>query len=202
MRVAGAEAAFSTPAAAFDPASDLWETYECPAGSLVLFTEATSHSGQPWTNAARDRCAVFHAYNALNPRWTLSRPSDAQARRNNKLRLVFCSALSARGVDSWRRCRRSARRCFASRRPRRTGPTTPSPRPTPSRACKPMVSYCERVAAGCGGRPRCDPPGPRGRDAMNTEPWHAFALSSSHAPWRWVDAAVLGLQPIIVRARH
>ena len=90
VRVAGAEAAFSTPAAAFDPASDLWETYECPAGSLVLFTEATSHSGQPWTNAARDRCAVFHAYNALNTRWTLSRPSDAQARRNNKLRLVFC----------------------------------------------------------------------------------------------------------------
>ena len=82
VRVAGAEAAFSTPAAAFDPASDLWETYECPAGSLVLFTEATSHSGQPWTNAARDRCAVFHAYNALNTRWTLSRPSDAQARRN------------------------------------------------------------------------------------------------------------------------
>ena len=80
VRVAGAEAAFSTPAAAFDPASDLWETYECPAGSLVLFTEATSHSGQPWTNAARDRCAVFHAYNALNTRWTLSRPSAAQAR--------------------------------------------------------------------------------------------------------------------------
>lgn len=37
---------FDSPAAAADPDDrDLWSTYSCPAGSLVLFTEATSHSG-------------------------------------------------------------------------------------------------------------------------------------------------------------
>ncbi len=70
--------AFDTPAAAADPTSSLWDSYECPAGSLVLFSEATSHSGQPWTNSERDRCAVFNAYNAVNTRWSMAKPSQIQ----------------------------------------------------------------------------------------------------------------------------
>ena len=44
----------------------------------MLFTEATSHSGQPWVNAERDRCAIFNAYNAVNTRWSMSMPPRGQ----------------------------------------------------------------------------------------------------------------------------
>jgi len=80
------KSAFGSPAAATDPSSSLWDTYSCPAGSLVLFTEGTSHSGQPWTNAERDRCAVFNAYNALNTRWSMSKPPEEQVVAMPKLR--------------------------------------------------------------------------------------------------------------------
>src|SRR5204862_6776207 len=39
--------------------SSLYETYACPAGSLVGFTEGISHTGTKWTNADWDRLALF-----------------------------------------------------------------------------------------------------------------------------------------------
>ena len=62
------KANFDSPADAASADSELWSTYSCPAGSLILFTEATSHSGVPWTNMERDRVAVFSECSPLQPR--------------------------------------------------------------------------------------------------------------------------------------
>ena len=49
--------------------SPLWDTYSCPAGSLLFFTESTSHSSATWTDSETDRLAVFNLYNALAHKW-------------------------------------------------------------------------------------------------------------------------------------
>ena len=69
------KSAFTAPESAYTPESPLWDTYSCPAGSVVFFTEAVSHSGVPWANPERDRVAVFNAYNDVNSRWSMSRPA-------------------------------------------------------------------------------------------------------------------------------
>ncbi|MBD05112.1 MAG: hypothetical protein CME24_12290 [Gemmatimonadetes bacterium] len=69
------KAAFTAPESAYTPGSPLWDTYSCPAGSVLFFTEAVSHSGVPWANADQDRVALFNAYNDVNSRWSMSRPS-------------------------------------------------------------------------------------------------------------------------------
>ena len=68
------KSAYAAPDTARQPDSPLWDTYSCKAGSVIIFTEAISHSGQPWTCAERDRVAVFNTYNQINTRWTLSQP--------------------------------------------------------------------------------------------------------------------------------
>jgi hypothetical protein len=39
-----------------------WESYECPAGSLVIFSENTCHGSATWTDPAQPRVAVFNHY--------------------------------------------------------------------------------------------------------------------------------------------
>lgn len=48
--------------------SGLWESYSCPAGSLVIFSEAVRHSGDIWQNPHNPRMAIFAAYNHINVR--------------------------------------------------------------------------------------------------------------------------------------
>lgn len=72
------KAAYSAPNSALDIDSPLWESYDCPPGSMIFFTEALTHSGQPWTNHDYDRMAIFNAYNPVNTRWSMSRPRPAQ----------------------------------------------------------------------------------------------------------------------------
>ncbi|MCJ8328360.1 MAG: phytanoyl-CoA dioxygenase family protein [Lentisphaeria bacterium] len=43
----------------------LWETYECPAGSIVFFSESVTHSGSKWEHPDHDRCAIFNSYNSI-----------------------------------------------------------------------------------------------------------------------------------------
>ena len=64
------KAAYPAPASAFEPDSPIWDTYECPAGSLIIFSEPTSHSASEWTDEEYDRVAVFNLYNAISTRWT------------------------------------------------------------------------------------------------------------------------------------
>jgi len=71
------KAAYTAPEGAHTQAWTFWDTYACPAGSVILFTEAITHSGQPWRNPDTDRVAVFNAYNSVDKRWSLSRPPQA-----------------------------------------------------------------------------------------------------------------------------
>mgnify|MGYP006369303959 FL=1 len=48
--------------------SGLWESYGCPAGSLIIFSEAVRHSADFWQNSQSPRIAIFCAYNHINVR--------------------------------------------------------------------------------------------------------------------------------------
>ena len=42
--------------------SPLFETYQCPPGSVVVFSEAICHAGPLWRNADRKRISIFNCY--------------------------------------------------------------------------------------------------------------------------------------------
>jgi len=63
------KAAFPLPEAARDPNSPMWVRYGCPAGSLLIFAECTTHSTSMWTSEERDRVAIFSRYNYVNSKW-------------------------------------------------------------------------------------------------------------------------------------
>ncbi|MCJ8329550.1 MAG: hypothetical protein HRT89_11295 [Lentisphaeria bacterium] len=64
------KASFDRPdAVTEDRTHPLWETYECPAGSIVFFSETTCHSGSKWDNQDHDRCAIFNTYNSIYCRY-------------------------------------------------------------------------------------------------------------------------------------
>lgn len=50
-----------------DPDSGVWETYGCPPGSLLVFSEAVRHTSCVWTSEI-PRMALFFAYNHINVR--------------------------------------------------------------------------------------------------------------------------------------
>lgn len=60
---------YAAPASINDPTSPIWETYGCPAGSLLFFTEALTHSATAWINTTNDRVAIFSCYNTVNSKW-------------------------------------------------------------------------------------------------------------------------------------
>ena len=43
--------------------------YNCPAGSVIIFTESLLHATNDWTNPDNSRCAVFNCYNSLWAQW-------------------------------------------------------------------------------------------------------------------------------------
>ena len=63
------KAAFEPPASIQDPLSPLWEDYDCPAGSVLFFTEGLTHSGTLWSNPNTDRVAIFNCYNCIGSKW-------------------------------------------------------------------------------------------------------------------------------------
>ncbi len=63
------KAAFPRPEEWSARDSPLWETYSCPAGSAVIFTEALCHTGQRWSNEERDRLTLFTCYDTVNSKW-------------------------------------------------------------------------------------------------------------------------------------
>ncbi|MCZ6677707.1 MAG: phytanoyl-CoA dioxygenase family protein [Candidatus Poribacteria bacterium] len=71
------KAAFPRPQALSERDSPLWETYACPAGSAVIFTEALCHTGTRWTNESRDRLSLFTCYNTVNAKWGKACSSEA-----------------------------------------------------------------------------------------------------------------------------
>ncbi|MXY83305.1 MAG: hypothetical protein F4Y91_14880 [Gemmatimonadetes bacterium] len=69
------KAAFPRPDELSERDSALWESYTCPAGSAVIFTEALCHSGTSWTNEQRDRLSLFTCYDTVNSKWGKGCPS-------------------------------------------------------------------------------------------------------------------------------
>ena len=63
------KAAFPRPEEWSGRDSPLWETYSCPAGSAVVFTEGLCHTGQEWSNGERDRLSLFTCYDTVNSKW-------------------------------------------------------------------------------------------------------------------------------------
>jgi len=68
------KAAYAAPDSIQDPNSAVWETYECPAGSVLFFTEALAHSTCPWTNTDNARVGIFNLYNSVGSRWSSWQP--------------------------------------------------------------------------------------------------------------------------------
>lgn len=62
------KAAYPIPEPVQNPNSSLWETYECPAGSLIFFTESLTHT-QVQSNAA-ERVCISNLYNTVASRWS------------------------------------------------------------------------------------------------------------------------------------
>ena len=50
-----------------DRESGVWDSYSCPPGSLLIFSEAVRHSSCPWEQDT-PRMALFFAYNHINVR--------------------------------------------------------------------------------------------------------------------------------------
>jgi hypothetical protein len=70
------KAAYPSPESTQDPTSAVWDTYSCPAGSVLFFTEALAHSTAPWTNGDNERVAVFNLYNSVGSRWSNWTPPE------------------------------------------------------------------------------------------------------------------------------
>lgn len=60
------KAVYTAPDEIQDPDSGIWTTYSCPAGSVLFFAEATTHSAHPWTNEENDRIAIANLYNFVD----------------------------------------------------------------------------------------------------------------------------------------
>ena len=70
------------------------DLYACPAGSVLMFTEALTHSGQPWRNPDRPRVAVFNCYNSIHAKWHNWDPpaavlADMPSKRRSLYRPVY-----------------------------------------------------------------------------------------------------------------
>lgn len=52
-----------------DMYAPLFDSYECPAGSIVLFSENTCHAGPVWNNPDHPRAAILFAFNHVGARW-------------------------------------------------------------------------------------------------------------------------------------
>lgn len=64
---------YTAPDEIMDPNSDIWTTYECPAGSLLFFAEAVTHSTDPWVDEENDRIAIHCLYNQVDGGWAKPR---------------------------------------------------------------------------------------------------------------------------------
>ncbi|MDP6357788.1 MAG: hypothetical protein QF473_21920 [Planctomycetota bacterium] len=76
----------------------MWETYECPAGSVVFFTETLTHSGTQWKNDAHDRMAIFNSYNAIPCRYHYWDPHPDQLADMHPKRRFFSDTWPTSGT--------------------------------------------------------------------------------------------------------
>ena len=51
----------------FDPT--MYESYECPAGSVLIFSESCWHYGLEWKDSTQERLAIFNCYCSYVTQW-------------------------------------------------------------------------------------------------------------------------------------
>lgn len=98
------KATFDRPKSTDDENSPLWDSYECPAGSVLFFTEAITHAGVVWKTTERERCAVFNCYNTIGSKWHSFEPPEAvfdamPPKRQSLFRPVYCQSNAVRPDD-------------------------------------------------------------------------------------------------------
>tara|TARA_B100001013_G_C24605151_1_gene440665 strand:+ start:223 stop:1062 length:840 start_codon:yes stop_codon:yes gene_type:complete len=59
------KANFPTPGHLLEHGSPIMQSYTCPEGSLIVFTEALTHAGGEWRNPDFSRIAILHAYGPI-----------------------------------------------------------------------------------------------------------------------------------------
>ncbi len=101
------KSAFPRPESLSVRESDVWESYTCPAGSAVIFTEALCHSGTLWTNADRPRLSLFTCYNTVNSKWGKGCPSPEviaamPPKRQSLFRGVWHGMSEVPGINKYR----------------------------------------------------------------------------------------------------
>lgn len=83
------KAAFIPPAELMEVDAELFEVYECPAGSAIIFSEAMCHSAHPWMDDV-DRMALFTCYDTVNAKWGTERtPPEVVMSLPPKRRTLF-----------------------------------------------------------------------------------------------------------------
>ena len=100
------KAAFPRPEQWSHRDSPLWESYACPAGSAVIFTEGLCHSGTTWTNAERDRLSLFTCYDTVNSKWGKGCPAaevvaSFPAKRRTLFRGVWHGMSEVPGINKY-----------------------------------------------------------------------------------------------------
>ena len=93
------------------------DTYSCPAGSVVIFTESLLHAANDWTNPDNGRCAIFQCYNSLWAQW--HRPNitpEEIAAMPPKRRSLFRGVWQLGGNTAWSPDNQTALRASPHRR--------------------------------------------------------------------------------------
>lgn len=68
---------------------------DCPAGSVLFFTEAITHTGARWENDQWDWVAIFNCYNVVGNKWRKWEPhpehlAEMPFKRQTLFRPVYC----------------------------------------------------------------------------------------------------------------
>jgi hypothetical protein len=75
----------------FDPF--VYEEYECPPGSVLIFSESCWHVGTEWQDAEQDRLAIFNCYCSYLTQWhKLNLPHEVVAAMPAKRQTAFRGA--------------------------------------------------------------------------------------------------------------
>ena len=95
------KANFPQPPCVREPDNASMESYDCPAGSVILFTESLLHAATAWNNSNVDRVAIFNCYNSISSQYhRLNLPHELiesmPPRRRSLFRGVFVHDFTVR----------------------------------------------------------------------------------------------------------
>ncbi len=63
------KAEFAFPPSVLAADNPLLESYSCPAGSALIFSESLLHAATAWKDPEHDRVSIFSAYNSVWAQW-------------------------------------------------------------------------------------------------------------------------------------